>query len=217
LACTGARRAAPPRARPADPARSGFWANLAGIVVYRGLYFGSYDTAKEALPAALRDSFAAKFAVAWGCTTGAALASYPLDTVRRRMMMTSGGAVHYRGFVHAGREIVAKEGAKALFGACHFRSARVRPTHARGQRARARTCCAASRARWSCPSTTSACARGHAGGAELTLAPQVPRACVRQGLRGRLWLMRRATACSRESPAEVMALINLVSHETCCL
>jgi hypothetical protein len=57
----------------------------------------------------------ASFAVAWVCTTGAALVSYPLDTVRRRMMMTSGSGQKYKGFVDAGRQIVAKEGARSLF------------------------------------------------------------------------------------------------------
>jgi solute carrier family 25 (mitochondrial adenine nucleotide translocator), member 4/5/6/31 len=64
----------------------------------------------------LQGNFVASFAVAWMCTTGAALVSYPLDTIRRRMMMTSGSAVHYKGFIQAGQQIVAQEGAKSLFG-----------------------------------------------------------------------------------------------------
>lgn len=32
-------------------------------------------------------------------TTGAGIASYPLDTIRRRMMMTSGEKVHYNGML----------------------------------------------------------------------------------------------------------------------
>jgi solute carrier family 25 (adenine nucleotide translocator) protein 4/5/6/31 len=63
----------------------------------------------------LKGNFAASFAVAWACTTGAALVSYPLDTVRRRMMMTSGSAIKYKGFVDAGRQIIAKEGTRSLF------------------------------------------------------------------------------------------------------
>ena len=43
------------------------------------------------------------------------MASYPLDTVRRRMMMTSGEGTHYKNFLDAGRQIVAKEGTKTLF------------------------------------------------------------------------------------------------------
>jgi solute carrier family 25 (adenine nucleotide translocator) protein 4/5/6/31 len=89
--------------------------NLAGIVVYRGIEFGSYDTLKESIPAQFRGNFVASFAVAWVCTTAGAVVSYPFDTVRRRMMMTSGSGAHYTGFVQAWRHIVAAEGTKALF------------------------------------------------------------------------------------------------------
>lgn len=94
----------------------GFVPSVLGIIVYRGLYFGGYDTVKDTvLVGPLKGNFLASFAVGWMCTTGAALASYPMDTIRRRMMMTSGEKVHYKSFVDAGRHIVAKEGAKALF------------------------------------------------------------------------------------------------------
>ena len=63
----------------------------------------------------LEGSFAASFLLGWGVTTGAGLASYPLDTIRRRMMMTSGGTVHYKSMFDAGSQIVAKEGMKSLF------------------------------------------------------------------------------------------------------
>jgi len=94
----------------------GFIANLLGIVVYRGLYFGSYDTIRDTvLQGSLKHNFAASFVVGYACTTGAALVSYPMDTIRRRMMMTSGEAVQYKSFIDAGRQIVAKEGFKSLF------------------------------------------------------------------------------------------------------
>lgn len=93
----------------------GFVISCVGIVVYRGLYFGMYDSLKPALPAHLRSNFAATFLLGWGITIGAGLASYPLDTVRRRMMMTSGEAVKYKSSMHAFQEIVAKEGTKSLF------------------------------------------------------------------------------------------------------
>jgi len=93
----------------------GFVISCVGIVVYRGLYFGMYDSLKPALPAHLRENFLATFLLGWGITIGAGLASYPLDTVRRRMMMTSGEAVKYKSSMHAFQEIVAKEGYKSLF------------------------------------------------------------------------------------------------------
>jgi solute carrier family 25 (adenine nucleotide translocator) protein 4/5/6/31 len=60
-------------------------------------------------------NFLASFALGWTVTTSAGLASYPLDTIRRRMMMTSGAKVHYKSMFDAGRQIVAAEGVKSLF------------------------------------------------------------------------------------------------------
>lgn len=69
----------------------GFGPSVLGIVVYRGLYFGMYDSIKPVLLVGpLEGSFIASFLLGWAVTTGAGIASYPLDTVRRRMMMTSG-------------------------------------------------------------------------------------------------------------------------------
>jgi len=98
----------------------GFVVSCVGIVVYRGLYFGMYDSLKPVLlTGAVKENrwlnFAASFFLGWGITIGAGLASYPLDTVRRRMMMTSGEAVKYKSSIHALTEIVKKEGVKSLF------------------------------------------------------------------------------------------------------
>ncbi|KAK4407396.1 ADP,ATP carrier protein, mitochondrial [Sesamum angolense] len=61
------------------------------------------------------DSFFASFALGWLITNGAGLASYPIDTVRRRMMMTSGEAVKYKSSMDAFAQILKNEGAKSLF------------------------------------------------------------------------------------------------------
>lgn len=94
----------------------GFGPSVLGIVVYRGLYFGMYDSIKPVLLVGpLEGSFLASFLLGWTVTTAAGVASYPLDTVRRRMMMTSGEAVKYKSSLDAGRQIVAQEGVKSLF------------------------------------------------------------------------------------------------------
>merc|ERR1712137_1341367 len=94
----------------------GFLPSVAGIVVYRGLYFGMYDSIKPViLVGPLEGNFLASFLLGWSVTTGAGIASYPLDTIRRRMMMTSGEAVKYKGTMDAARQIVAAEGVKSLF------------------------------------------------------------------------------------------------------
>ncbi|RHZ56911.1 putative mitochondrial ADP,ATP carrier protein (Ant) [Aspergillus thermomutatus] len=94
----------------------GFGPSVLGIVVYRGLYFGMYDSIKPVvLVGSLEGSFLASFLLGWTVTTGAGIASYPLDTIRRRMMMTSGEAVKYKSSMDAARQIIAKEGVKSLF------------------------------------------------------------------------------------------------------
>ncbi|KAE8702028.1 ADP,ATP carrier protein 1 [Hibiscus syriacus] len=94
----------------------GFNISCVGIIVYRGLYFGMYDSLKPVLLTGnMQDSFFASFALGWLITSGAGLASYPIDTVRRRMMMTSGEAVKYKSSLDAFSQILKNEGAKSLF------------------------------------------------------------------------------------------------------
>jgi len=94
----------------------GFGPSVFGIIVYRGLYFGMYDSIKPVvLTGSLEGNFLASFLLGWCVTTGAGIASYPLDTVRRRMMMTSGEAVKYKSSVHAFTSIVQSEGVRSLF------------------------------------------------------------------------------------------------------
>ncbi|KAL0632284.1 ADP/ATP carrier protein [Maublancomyces gigas] len=94
----------------------GFGPSVLGIVVYRGLYFGMYDSLKPTLLTGnLEGNFLASFALGWCVTTGAGIASYPLDTVRRRMMMTSGEAVKYKSSMDAFSQIIKTEGVKSLF------------------------------------------------------------------------------------------------------
>jgi len=59
---------------------------VGGIILYRGCYFGGYDTAKRTI--LKKDSYLiTKFLVANLITAVAGLVSYPLDTIRRRLMM----------------------------------------------------------------------------------------------------------------------------------
>ncbi|PWI68646.1 hypothetical protein PCL_01735 [Purpureocillium lilacinum] len=94
----------------------GFMPSISGIIVYRGLYFGSYDSLKPlVLVGPLQGNFLASFILGWCVTTGASTLAYPFDTIRRRMMMTSGEAVKYKGTLDAARQIIAANGVKSLF------------------------------------------------------------------------------------------------------
>ncbi|KAK7020485.1 mitochondrial carrier protein [Favolaschia claudopus] len=94
----------------------GFVPSIVGIMVYRGFYFGVYDSLKPSvLVGPLEGSFLASFALGWAVTTGAGIAAYPMDTIRRRMMMTSGTGAHYSSMFDAARQIMGKEGPKSLF------------------------------------------------------------------------------------------------------
>lgn len=75
----------------------GFVISCISIVLYRGFYFGLYDSIKPMLPKEVKNNFIVSFLLGWGVTLTAGLASYPLDTIRRRMMMTSGADYKYKG------------------------------------------------------------------------------------------------------------------------
>jgi len=91
----------------------GFVISCVGIFIYRGLYFGLYDTLK---PMVLGDNPSAtlSFFLGWAITIVSGLASYPIDTVRRRMMMTSGGGVKYNGSIDCARQVISNEGFMSL-------------------------------------------------------------------------------------------------------
>jgi len=92
----------------------GFVVSCVGIIVYRGCYFGFYDTLKPLLLA--KDAgLLSSFLLGYGVTVSAGLVSYPVDTIRRRMMMTSGEAVKYNGSWDCFVKILKTEGVVALF------------------------------------------------------------------------------------------------------
>merc|ERR1712018_919477 len=83
----------------------GFTISCVGIFIYRGMYF-------SLKPILLGDnkSLLLSFLLGWGVTIGSGLMSYPIDTIRRRMMMTSGAAVKYKGSIDCGMQILKNEG-----------------------------------------------------------------------------------------------------------
>eukprot|EP01010_Urceolus_cornutus_P000669 NODE_1186_length_1052_cov_101.360917_g909_i0.p1 GENE.NODE_1186_length_1052_cov_101.360917_g909_i0~~NODE_1186_length_1052_cov_101.360917_g909_i0.p1 ORF type:complete len:314 (-),score=72.50 NODE_1186_length_1052_cov_101.360917_g909_i0:110-994(-) len=97
----------------------GFAPSVAGIIVYRAGYFGLYDVSKTLM--FKEHSYAAiplKLAVAMAVDVLSALVAYPIDTVRRRIMLQSGKAkseVMYTGSLQCAKRIFKDEGPKGLY------------------------------------------------------------------------------------------------------
>jgi len=92
----------------------GFAISAVGIFIYRGMYFGLYDTLKPMLLG--KDAgVGISFLLGWAVTVTAGLMSYPIDTVRRRMMMTSGGSgTKYKGSMDCFVQVCKNEGPMSL-------------------------------------------------------------------------------------------------------
>ncbi|KAL7678388.1 hypothetical protein ACOME3_004615 [Neoechinorhynchus agilis] len=98
----------------------GFNISVLGIFVYRAFYFGGYDAGKMLMfgskEKADQSSIIVRFAFAQFITTTSETFAYPLDTVRRRLMMQSGrNEIIYAGTVDCARKILVNEGSAAFF------------------------------------------------------------------------------------------------------
>jgi len=97
----------------------GFGVSVQGIIVYRGAYFGLFDTAKGYFNLGRKDedwtAIFFKWAIAQTVTAAAGIVSYPFDTIRRRMMMQAGGQQLYSGTIDCFRKVYQKEGTNGFF------------------------------------------------------------------------------------------------------
>jgi solute carrier family 25 (adenine nucleotide translocator) protein 4/5/6/31 len=100
---------------------NGFGVSVIGIIPYRGVYFGMFDTLTALNP--YKDgnsiySLIARFACAQTTAIVAGYASYPFDTVRRRLQMQSEKPKEqwvYKGTLDCFSKVAAKEGMTAFF------------------------------------------------------------------------------------------------------
>jgi len=100
---------------------NGFGVSVAGIIPYRGVYFGLFDTMNEKNPWK-RDygimGICSKFCVAQCTAIAAGYASYPFDTIRRRLQMQSEKPKElwtYKGTADCFAKILKDEGSRAFF------------------------------------------------------------------------------------------------------
>uniref|UniRef100_A0A7R9Z3T0 ADP,ATP carrier protein n=1 Tax=Chlamydomonas euryale TaxID=1486919 RepID=A0A7R9Z3T0_9CHLO len=103
----------------------GLLLSMAGVVPYLSLSFTAYDVLKQQLPETRAAHAAWWYPLAkMGCGAAAAAAAqtvtYPLDTVRRRLQVSSapGQSVRYWSALHCVREMVAREGFASLYRGC---------------------------------------------------------------------------------------------------
>merc|ERR1711939_1222233 len=100
---------------------NGFGVSVIGIIPYRGVYFGLYDSLREKNP--FKNELGvlgilSKFAVAQFTAIAAGYASYPFDTVRRRLQMQSEKPKEewtYSGTLHCFGKVMKDEGLTAFF------------------------------------------------------------------------------------------------------
>lgn len=87
----------------------GFTLSCVGIIVYRGFYFGLYDTIK---PLALGEDagLTVSFLLGYAVTVFSETLAYPIDTIRRRLMMTTNQAVKYKSSLDCAMQIAKNEG-----------------------------------------------------------------------------------------------------------
>jgi len=101
---------------------NGIGVSVAGIIPYRGVYFGLFDTLSGMNPLQKDENnfkrAGSKFACAQVSAISAGYASYPMDTIRRRLQMQSEKPEAewvYKGTADCFAKIVKEEGASALF------------------------------------------------------------------------------------------------------
>ena len=105
----------------------GYGIALTGVVLYRALHLGGYDACKTELIYRRRQTFSGaeaditmieRFSVAQVVSVTAGTICYPIDSVRRRLMMQAGRPIDsrlYSNSIHAFRRIFFEEGIRGFY------------------------------------------------------------------------------------------------------
>mmetsp|Transcript_23632 Transcript_23632/g.30885 ORF Transcript_23632/g.30885 Transcript_23632/m.30885 type:complete len:312 (+) Transcript_23632:149-1084(+) len=95
----------------------GFGVACFGVVVWRALYLGGYDIMKNHLQGTDENlGVLSKYFAAQSVTTAAGCIVYPLDSVRRRLMMQAGRKdILYRSSLHCVQKVIKDEGPTGLY------------------------------------------------------------------------------------------------------
>ena len=108
----------------------GYVVSVAGIIPFRAIYFIANDTLRAILPW-IRDEglkgLVSKFTCAQAAALCAAYASYPFDTVRRRLQADAQrplGERRYKGNLDCLKKVYRVEGVRALFRGAGYNAVR---------------------------------------------------------------------------------------------
>jgi solute carrier family 25 (mitochondrial adenine nucleotide translocator), member 4/5/6/31 len=95
----------------------GIGSAVGGVMAYRAVFFGGYDTAKgQFLKDPMNPPIIQSWLFAQAATTAANMTSYPFDVVRYRMMMQARyGNTTYRNTLDCWYKILIKEGPHAFY------------------------------------------------------------------------------------------------------
>merc|ERR1712154_559676 len=79
---------------------------------------GLYHSMKIMYPQTMNNSYLNRFIVGFMISATSSIIVYPLDSIRRRMMMTSIGHYKYKGNVDCIKYIIRNEGIKSFYKGC---------------------------------------------------------------------------------------------------
>ena len=93
----------------------GFGVALFSIFFYKALYFGLYDSYRMVASQSETPNYLVNFLMGYLVTMTAGTMTYPLDTINKRMMMTSGTGNHYKSSFDCARQIFNHEGFRSFY------------------------------------------------------------------------------------------------------
>ena len=94
----------------------GFVVSCVFMMIYRGIYFGLNDSVKPVLPHAIVHNLLLNFMVSYAITVTSGIVAYPLDTVRRRMMMSSGESHKFNSSIECMQQMLKEHGVRSFYG-----------------------------------------------------------------------------------------------------
>lgn len=94
----------------------GFAVSCMFMMVYRGMYFGLNAGVKEQVPSIYLDNILISFLISYGVTVTSGIIGYPMDTIRRRMMMSSGESLKFTSSFQCAKYMYKEHGLKSFTG-----------------------------------------------------------------------------------------------------